>query len=62
MYENSTNNVDNIVEDFFKNRGIDNYEEYMNLTDDAIQDYDSLNNIFEARDLLLKHINNFLRI
>ena len=58
LYENSTNNVDNIVEDFFKNRGIDNYEEYMNLTDDAIQDYDSLNNIFEARDLLLKHINN----
>ncbi len=58
LIENSMNDIYNAKETVLKNRGINNTYTYLNLTDDVLIHYSELDNIQEAVECLLKHINN----
>lgn len=51
----SLNNPQNPIETVLKNRGIENVEEYLNLTSDVVQDYLDLDNMREAVECFVKH-------
>lgn len=55
LYKNGTNNTNNILEEVLKNRGIKNYQQYLNLDDSVIIPYSNLDNIDKAVGLFLKH-------
>ena len=55
LYKNSINDKDNIVETVLLNRGIENPQEYLNLTKDCCNDYNNLSNINEAVECFNKH-------
>lgn len=58
LKNNSSNNINNIVQTIFENRGINNYKEYMNLDDNVLIPYNQLDNIDKAVECLLKHLEN----
>lgn len=58
LYENSDNNTSNVLEEVLRNRGIDDYEKYLNLDGSVLIPYENLNNIHEAVELFMKHFNN----
>lgn len=58
LYKNSLNDVSDIMKTVFKNRGISNYYEYLNLTDSCLISYDKLDNISEAVNVFDKHFAN----
>jgi single-stranded-DNA-specific exonuclease len=58
LIEGSLNDIYNPKETVLLNRGIENYEEYLNLTDDVLHHFSLLENINEAVKCLLEHIEN----
>lgn len=58
LYENSQNDTSNVLKEVLKNRGIDNYYEYLNLKSDVVIPYTMLDNIDKAVDLFMKHFEN----
>lgn len=55
LFTNSLNDKDNVIETVLLNRGIENPQEYLNLTENCCNDYNSLNNINEAVECFNKH-------
>lgn len=51
LYENSDNNTSNVLEEVLKNRGVDDYEKYLNLDEDVLIPYENLDNINKAVEL-----------
>lgn len=58
LIENSANDINDIVGTVLRNRGIEKPQEYLNLTDSCVGDYNNLNNINEAVECFVKHYNN----
>lgn len=58
LIENSLNDIYNPMETVLKNRGIENPDEYLNLNDSVLYHYSKLDNIEEAVECLLKHLEN----
>lgn len=58
LYENSKNDTSNVLKEVLKNRGIDNYYEYLNLKSDVVIPYSRLDNIDKAVNLFMKHFEN----
>jgi len=58
LIENSLNDIYNPMETVLKNRGIENPDEYLNLNDSVLHHYSKLDNIEEAVECLLKHLEN----
>jgi single-stranded-DNA-specific exonuclease len=56
LKEGSLNNIDNPKETILLNRNIKDYKRYLNLDDTVLYNYDLLDNIFEAIQCILKHI------
>ena len=57
LYENGNNNTSNILAEVLKNRGIDDYNKYLNLDESVIEPYQNLDNIEKATCLFMKHYN-----
>ncbi len=57
LYENGNNDTSNVVEEVLKNRGIDNWNTYLNLSEDVVLSYNYLDNISEAVEMFMKHFN-----
>lgn len=58
LIDGSANDINDIVGTVLKNRGIENPQEYLNLTDNCVNDYNALDNINEAIECFVKHYNN----
>lgn len=58
LYKRSSNDLSNPVVQVLKNRGIDDIEHYLNLSEDDVIPYDRLDNIFDAVKLFSKHFEN----
>ena len=58
LYENSDNNTSNVLEEVLRNRGVDDYEKYLNLNEDVLIPYENLDNMNKAVELFMKHFNN----
>lgn len=58
MYEGGTNDTSNIVPEILRNRGIDDYETYLNLDDSVIQDYADLDGIKNAVNTTISVLEN----
>lgn len=54
----SLNNIFSPKETVLLNRGIENPKEYLNLNDSCLHDWRLLDNIEDARDCVLKHLEN----
>lgn len=57
LFKNSLNDKDNVIQTILINRGIDNWEEYLNLDKSCCNDYDNLENINDAVELFDKHFS-----
>lgn len=55
LYDNSDNNTSNVIKKVLKNRGIEDYDKYLNLDDSVVIPYDKLDNINSAVELFNKH-------
>lgn len=55
LYDNSDNNTSNVIKEVLKNRGIEDYDKYLNLDDSVVIPYDKLDNINSAVELFNKH-------
>lgn len=55
LFKNSLNDKERIIETVLLNRGIDNPQEYLNLDESCINDYNNLENINEAVECFEKH-------
>lgn len=55
LFENSLNDKDNIIETVLLNRGIENPQEYLNLSESCTNDYNNLENINAAVECFEKH-------
>lgn len=62
LYNNGSNDTSNIIKEVLQNRGIENYNKYLNLNEDVIIPYQNLNNIDKAVELFDKHFQNKNRI
>lgn len=51
------NNYENPIEQVFINRGIENYEEYINVDDSVLSSYEGLHNVFRGVELLCSHLD-----
>ncbi len=58
LYENSDNNTSNVLEEVLRNRGVDDYEKYLNLDESVLIPYENLDNMNKAVELFMKHFNN----
>ena len=58
LIENSANDITDIVGTVLRNRGIESPQEYLNLSEDCINDYSNLDNIDRAIECFLEHYNN----
>lgn len=58
LIENSLNNIYNPKETVLRNRGINNVNEYLNLDDSVLIHYSELDNISDAVQCLLNHLEN----
>lgn len=56
LYECANNRVENAVQGVLKNRGIEDYEYYLNLDESCLIPYFKLNNIEKGVKLLIKHL------
>ena len=59
LLEESSNNILKPIETVLLNRGIKDYEHYLNLTEDDIESWEDLDNIDEAVECFVKHFTNF---
>lgn len=57
LYDNSDNNTSNVIKEVLKNRGIEDYNKYLNLDNSVVIPYDKLNNINSAVELFMNHFN-----
>jgi len=57
LYENGNNDTSNVLAEVLKNRGIDDYNRYLNLDESIVEPYQNLDHIEEAVDLFMKHFN-----
>lgn len=57
LFNQSLNDKENILKTILINRGIENWEEYLNLDSSCCNDYDNLDNIEEAVKLFDKHFS-----
>ena len=57
LFKQSLNDKDNVLKTILINRGIDNWEEYLNLDSSCCNNYDNLNNIEDAVKLFDKHFS-----
>lgn len=57
LYDNSDNNTSNVIKEVLKNRGIEDYNKYLNLDDSVVIPYDKLDNINSAVELFMNHFN-----
>ena len=57
LYNNSDNNTSNVIKEVLKNRGIEDYNKYLNLDDSVVIPYDKLDNINSAVELFMNHFN-----
>ena len=55
LYKNAKNDTKEAIKSFFDCRGIDDYEQYLNLSDDVVIPYQNLDNIKEAVELFMTH-------
>ena len=53
-----SNDTNNIIATILSNRGVTNPQQYMNLSEDCICDWQDLNNIDEAINCFVKHFEN----
>lgn len=58
LINNSLNDISRPVETVLRNRGIEDWKQYLNLDESVVQDYNSLNGIQEAVECFVKHYNN----
>ena len=58
LINNSLNDISRPVETVLKNRGVEDWKQYLNLDKSVVQDYNSLNGIQEAVECFVKHYNN----
>ncbi len=58
LIDGSRNDVSDIVGTVLRNRGIEKPQEYLNLSEDCINDYNNLDNINSAVECFLEHYNN----
>ena len=57
LYKNGENDTSNILKEVLKNRGIEDYETYLNLDESVVIPYQNLRNIESAVQLFMKHFN-----
>ncbi len=57
LLEKSLNDAENVIQTILINRGIDNWQEYLNLNDSHCNPYEYLDNINEAVELFDKHFS-----
>lgn len=57
LYENGNNDTSNVMEEVLKNRGIDDWNTYLNLDENVVNPYKNLDNISEAVSLFMNHFN-----
>ena len=57
LYKNGKNDTSNILKEVLKNRGIEDYETYLNLDESMVIPYQNLRNIESAVQLFMKHFN-----
>lgn len=57
LYKNELRTND-IIKHILWNRGIIDSDKYLNLTEDVVEDYNNLDNIYEAAQCFTKHIDN----
>lgn len=62
LLKNGNNDIYNVLETVCKNRGISDYNTYLNLTDKVLYHYSLLDNIDKAVSCFIKHYNNKDRI
>ena len=58
LIEGSANDISDIVGTVLRNRGIEKPQEYLNLTDSCVGDYNDLDNINEAVECFTRHYHN----
>lgn len=58
LIENSLNDISTPLKTVLLNRGISNYNHYLNLTEDDIESWEDLSNINEAVECFVKHFDN----
>lgn len=58
LIDGSVNDVNDIVGTVLRNRGIEKPQEYLNLTDSCVGDYNDLDNIDRAVECFVEHYNN----
>lgn len=57
LYENGNNDTSNVLAEVLKNRGVADYNRYLNLDESVVEPYQNLDNIEEAVNLFMKHFN-----
>ena len=62
LYENGNNDTSNVLVEVLKNRGIDDYNRYLNLDESVVEPYQNLDHIEEAVNLFMKHFNQKSKI
>ena len=55
LIKNSLNDIDNPIETVLRNRGIENIQQYLDLNDSAVQDYNDLSNMQKAVECFIRH-------
>ena len=58
LIEGSANDINDIVGTVLRNRGVEKPQEYLNLTDSCVGDYNNLDNIDKAVECFVEHYNN----
>ena len=58
LYEKGNNDTSNVLKEVLKNRGIDDYNRYLNLDESVVQSYCDLDNISDAVNLFMTHFNS----
>jgi single-stranded-DNA-specific exonuclease len=58
LIEGSANDINDIVGTVLRNRGVEKPQEYLNLTDSCVGDYNDLDNMDRAVECFMEHYNN----
>jgi single-stranded-DNA-specific exonuclease len=58
LIENSANDINDIVGTVLRNRVVEKPQEYLNLTDSCVGDYNDLDNMDKAVECFMEHYNN----
>lgn len=53
LYENGNNDTSNVLAEVLKNRGIDDYNRYLNLDESVVEPYQNLDHIENAVNLFI---------